>query len=66
MDQESHNRFDTLRKTDPNAWTVGDREFMSARRDYLSEDEVKAFGLGASQADTEPAPKKSKKADSAE
>jgi len=66
MDQESQQQFDTLRKTDPEGWSKANRDFMNARRDYLTEEEVKAFGLGESQADADPAPKKGKKADPAE
>ena len=46
MDQESQQLFDTLRKTDPEGWSKANRDFMNARRDYLSEEEVEAFGLG--------------------
>ncbi len=49
MDQISKERFDTLRKTDPANWTDADREFMTARRSYLPDEEIQFLGL-------EPAP----------
>jgi hypothetical protein len=68
MDPISQQRFDTLRKLDPANWTGADREFMIARRPYLTAEEVKALGLVESptdipnaQRENEPAPKRGKK-----
>lgn len=43
MDQTSQEEFDRIVKLDPNDLTSFDRDFLNARRDYLTNDQLRIF-----------------------
>jgi hypothetical protein len=66
MNQEARAELDRILSLEPAALTDADRAFLSARRDYLSEDQKAVYGVSeapvveASEAEEAPKPKKTK------